>query len=236
MEPDMCYIIDSSKALRKFAYTVGGRAQPEGGKFNIDLSSIVKSLWRHRHTLEELDLDVEDNVSWGEIYGEDGLKSSEQIYADEDLVYEQLWEGEMDELDGLEMPPSDISLADFPKLKCLGLGVHTLCFLARGIGPNRLGAESISLADRLPRSLQSIRLYGKGEAEDPTLDCGTHQPDLDVDVLLEKLVAEKGERLPELVTIEGFDPVIPRAKEVPEHAYLDGDHPFLWKQPEGWLC
>ncbi|KAJ5159575.1 uncharacterized protein N7482_006579 [Penicillium canariense] len=236
VEADLCYIIDSSKALRKFTYTIGGRAYPEGGKALVDLSTLIRSLWRHRHTLEELDLDVEDNLSWGEIYGVDGVKPHEQIYDDEYLQYEELWEGEMAELDtSLETVPSDISLMDFPKLKYLSLGVHTLCFLARGIGPNRHGAESISLLDRLPGSLQSLRLYGKGEEGDPLLDRGKHQPDLDVDALLETLVAEKDEKRPGLKTIEGLDPIIPRAKEVPDHAYADGDHPLLWKEPEDWL-
>jgi hypothetical protein len=39
---------------------------------------------------------------------------------------------------------------------------------------------------------------------------------LDVDALLEILVAEKDEKLPGLKMIEGFDPVIQRAKEVPD--------------------
>ncbi|OOQ86319.1 hypothetical protein PEBR_21869 [Penicillium brasilianum] len=233
-ESEMCYIIDTSKALRKFTYTIGGRAQPEGGKVCVTLTSIVRCLWRHRHHLEELDLDVEDNVSWTEIYGNEGLESTEGIERDEDTEYEELWEGEMEELDmNLETPPANISLADFPNLKSLGLGVHTLCFLARGIGPDRLDAKSFSLVHTLPASLQSIRLYGKGEDGDPTLDPGNHQPDLDVDTLLEKLVAEKDARLPMLKTIKGFDPVIPRGKEVPECA--DEDHPLLWEHPKGWV-
>lgn len=235
-ETDLCYIIDSSKVLRKFTYTIGGRAHLEGGKVPVDLSTLVGSLWRHRHTLEELDLDIEDNLLWGEIYGVDSVKPHKQIYDDEYLQYEELWEGEMAELDtSLEAVPSDISLMDFPKLKCLSLGVHTLCFLARGIGPNRLGAESVSLVDLLPGSLQSLRLYGKGEGCDPLLNSGNYHSDLDIDALLEMIVAEKDERLPGLKIIEGFDPVIPRAKEVPDDAYEDGDHPLLWKEPEDWL-
>ncbi|KAJ5929194.1 hypothetical protein N7454_007042 [Penicillium verhagenii] len=232
-ESEMCYIIDSSKALRKFTYTIGGRAQPEGGKVSVSFTSIIRCLWRHRHHLEELDLDVEDNVSWAEIYGNEGLESTEGIEMDEDTEYEELWEGEMEELDmNLETPPANISLADFPNLKGLGLGVHTLCFLARGIGPGRLDAKSFSLVHTLPASLQSIRLYGKGDG-DSALDLRNHHPDLDVDTLLEKLVAEKDARLPTLKTIEGFDPVIPRGKEFPECA--DEDHPLLWEQPKGCI-
>lgn len=234
-ERNLCYMIDSSKALRKLTYNIGGRAHPEGGKVTGDLSTLVRSLWRYRHTLEELDLDFEDHISWGEIYGVEGVKCHEQIYEDEYLQYEELWEGEMAELDmSLETVPSDISLMDFPKMKYLSLSVHSLCFLARGIGPNRLGAESVSLVDLLPGSLQSLRLYGKGEEGDPLLDFGKHHPDLDVDALLEMLVAEKDEKLPSLKTIEGFDPVIPRAKEVPNDAYEDEGHPLLWEEPKEW--
>ncbi|KAJ5557183.1 hypothetical protein N7494_001098 [Penicillium frequentans] len=233
-ESDMCYIIDSSKALRKFTYTIGGRAQPEGGKASVTLTPIVRSLWRHRHCLEELDLDVEDNISWGELYGNEGLESTEGIDMDEDTEYEEVWEGEMSELDmKLETPPRNISLVDFPNLRSLSLGVHTLCFLARGIGPDRLDAKSFSLVHTLPASLQSIRLYGKGEEGDPILGGRKYPSDLNVDALLEKLVADKDARLPLLRIIEGFDPVIPRAKEVPE--YADEDHSLLWEQPEGWL-
>ncbi|KAJ5623066.1 hypothetical protein N7490_011671 [Penicillium lividum] len=231
MESEMCHIIDSSKALRKFTYTIGGRAQPEGGKVCVTLTSLIRCLWRHRHHLEELDLNVEDNVSSGEIYGNEGLESTEGIKRDEDTEYEEAWEGEMEELDlDLETPPPNISLKDFPNLKSLGLGVHTLCFLARGIGPDRHEAKSFSLVHTLPSSLQSLRLYGKGEEGYST---GNHQPDLDIDTLLETLVTEKSAKLPMLKTIEGFDPAIPRAKEVP--GYADEDHPLLWEQPEGWL-
>jgi hypothetical protein len=160
-DADLCYMIDSCKALRKFTYTIGGRAGFEGPTV-ISLSPLVRSLWRHRHTLEELDLDIEDNMSAGELYRMYGVERQEEIH-DEDLEYEELWEGEMAELDtSLETVPSDISLIDFPKLKRLSLDVHSLCFLARGIGPNRLGAEPVSLVDLLPGSLQSLRLYGKG--------------------------------------------------------------------------
>lgn len=229
-DTDLCYMIDSSKVMRKFTYTIGGRAGFDGPTV-ISLSPIVRSLWRHRYTLEELDLDIEDNMSARELYGMYGVERQEEIY-DEDLQYEELWDGEMAELDtSLETVPWDISLKDFPKLKRLSVGVHSLCFLARGIGPNRLGAKSVSLVDLLPGSLQSLRLYGKGEESGPMLHYG-HQPDLDVDALLETLVAEKDERLPELKTIEGFGPVIPRAKEVPDHAYGKEDRPFLWKEPE----
>ncbi|KAJ5720594.1 uncharacterized protein N7483_008528 [Penicillium malachiteum] len=206
-ESDMCHILDSSKALHKSTYTIGGRAYPEGGKVSVSLTSIIRCLWRHRHHLEELDLDVEDNVSWGEIYGNESFKleSTEGIDRDEDIEYEEL--------------------------RSLSLGVHTLCFLARGIGPysDRLDAKAFSLVHTLPASLRNLRLYGKGEKlGDPTLNLKDHwhEPNLDVDALLENLVAEKDTRLP-LLRIEGFDPVIPRAKEVPE--YADEDHPLLWK-------
>ncbi|KAJ6031519.1 hypothetical protein N7540_002251 [Penicillium herquei] len=167
---EMCYIIDSSKKLRGFTYTIGGRAHPEGGKVSVTLTSIMRCLWRHRDHLEELDLDVEHNVSWGEIYGNEGSESTEGIERDEDTEYEEVWEGEMDELDmELETPPPNISLADFSKLRSLSLGIHTLCFLARGISPDhRLDAETFSLVDILPASLEKLRLYGKGEKGDPT--------------------------------------------------------------------
>ncbi|KAJ5712733.1 hypothetical protein N7493_009201 [Penicillium malachiteum] len=192
-ESEMCHIINSSKMLRKFTYTIGGRAQPEGGSAK---------------GIDKDELQVED------------------------IEYEEVWEGEMDELDmELETPPNTgISLADFSKLRSLSLGIHTLCFLARGIGPNWIDAKAFSLVHTMPASLKNLRLYGKGEKGDPTFKLGHHEPDLDVDALLENLVDEKdhGTKLPKLKTIEGFDPVIPRAKEVPE--YADEDHPLLWKQ------
>lgn len=110
----MCYIINSSKVLRKFVYTIGGRAQPEGGKVCVTLMSLVRCLWRHCHHLEELYLDFEDNASWGEIYDSEGLEFTEGIEMDEASEYEEVWEGEMKELDhDLETPSPNISLADF---------------------------------------------------------------------------------------------------------------------------
>lgn len=40
----------------------------------MSISMLIRCSWRHRHTLEELDLDMEDNVAWGELYGEAGLE------------------------------------------------------------------------------------------------------------------------------------------------------------------
>ena len=80
----------------------------------------------------------------------------------------------------------------------------------------------------LPVSLQSIRLYGKGEESNPTLKRGDYISDLDFDTLLEMLKSwwlKKDARLQTLRPIEGCNPVIPRAKEVPE--YADEDHSFF---------
>ncbi|PYI25222.1 hypothetical protein BP00DRAFT_420722 [Aspergillus indologenus CBS 114.80] len=238
-EADLCCLIDSAKALRKFTYTIGGRMLPEGGKQTVNVSPLIRSLWRHRHTLEELDLDVEDNVSWGEIYGEEGLEpATEELDYENDEEYQEAWAEELETLDvDLEPPPTDISLADFPKLRRLSLGPHTLCFLARGIGPNRWRGESFSrfsLVDCLPRCLEVLRIYGRGEeGDDPWLTRKICSPDLDVDAELVSMMAEKPGKLPTL-TVEGFSEVIPRGRDVPEWA--GEDHPLVWKQPVGWAC
>lgn len=51
--------------------------------------------------------------------------------------------------------------------------------------------------------------------------------DLDINALLGTLVAKKDEKLLGLKTIEGFHPVIPRAKEGPDGPYGKWDHPLL---------
>lgn len=121
---------------------------------------------------------------------------------DENTEYEEVWEGEMDELDmRLETPPQNISLADFLNSRSLSLSFYILCYLARGIGLYRLDAKSFSFVHALQVLLQSIRLHGEGEEGDPTLSRGDYISDLDVDILLEKLGAQKDARLQMLRTI-----------------------------------
>ncbi|RAK73569.1 uncharacterized protein BO72DRAFT_451569 [Aspergillus fijiensis CBS 313.89] len=238
-EADLCCLIDSAKALRKFTYTIGGRMLPEGGKITVNVSPLVRSLWRHRLTLEELDLDVEDNVSWGEVYGAEGLElTTEELDHEDDEEYQEAWAEELTTLDvDLKPPPADISLADFPKLLKLSLGPHTLCFLARGIGPSRWRGEpssSFSLVDRLPRRLEVLRIYGRGEeGDDPWSTSEICSPDLYVDAELVRLMAEKQGKLPTL-KVDGFAEVISRGRDVPDWA--GEDHPLVWKQPVGWAC
>lgn len=83
-------------------------------------------------------------------------------------------------------------MKDFPQLKHLSIGAHTLCYLARGArdGKSRIDSKSFKLVDHLPSTLESLQIYGRGEAVDASYL--EYESDLDVDAQLEKLPREKG--------------------------------------------
>lgn len=236
-EHDLCRIIESPMTLKNFVFTVGGRKYPEGGIPILGMTPLLRSLWLHRHTLEELDLDMEYHATWQEFYDPDyQLDEDEGLDEYEQECYEEQYASEILELtvQEPETRPSFISLKDFPKLKRLSLGAHALCHFARGVGSNqerfpddRIGLQSFNLAEHLPPNLQYLRVYGRREGPHD-LDSSGHELDLDVDDQLERLSREMNSKS---LIIEGIDVPIPNAKTVDEWED-DNDRSLYWKDAD----
>ncbi|KAE8308046.1 hypothetical protein BDV41DRAFT_552648 [Aspergillus transmontanensis] len=220
-------IIQSSKRLRKFAFTVGGRSELEGDVTMVSPIYTLESLLTHRHTLEELDLDIQGHVWFREMFNEDrNIFRSGPDEVDEEL---QDWVAQKEEILGEESLVPDCALRSFPNLKHLSIGTHVLYCYARGFGAGRL-KEPFSLIDNLPPRLESLRIYGYG------LPGGyTHgyepPPDLDIEAQIATLLEQKDVKLPSLKVIEGVDIPIPHGHTVEN---CDRDPHLLWKREDNY--
>ncbi|CAG7980291.1 unnamed protein product [Penicillium salamii] len=231
---DLCRIIESPKALKSFVFTVGGRKNPEGGIPMLSMTPLLQSFWLHRHTIEELDLDIEYHATWQEFYDPDYQPDEDEGLDEyEQECYDEQYASDIMKLAAQkpETKPSCISLKDFPKLKRLSLGVHTLCYFARGVGPTqdrfangRIGLQSFNLAENLPPNLHYLRVYGRGEGPHD-LDSTGHGFNLDVDDQLERLSREMSDKS---LIIEGIDVPIPNSKTLDEWED-DNDRSLYWK-------
>ncbi|KAL4869022.1 hypothetical protein BDV12DRAFT_196645 [Aspergillus spectabilis] len=190
-------IIASAKRLEEVVYTIGGRI-PLNGSFIVYPHAIFNSLLSHRDSLERLDLNLEDSL-------------------DPDLLFDQkrgLETGMSDESedhDALLAYLKGASFKDFTKLKHLSIDVYQFYYFARGIG-NENNERDISLADGLPQSLESLRIYGyeEGVPYKPHLQPDLKIPDLDPHIA--NFMEEKDSKLPRLKQIEGLDKCIPDCK------------------------
>ncbi|KAJ5384396.1 hypothetical protein N7517_002307 [Penicillium concentricum] len=236
LESDLCRIIESPKTLKSFAFTVGGRKIPDGGPMTLSTTPLLRSLWFHRRTLEELDLDIESHANRREFYDPTFRPREDEGIKEDPKYYEEFYADELRELatEDLETPPSYISLKDFSQLKRLSLGVHTLCFFARGVGfgenrftNGRIGAEAFNLAGNLPPNLESLRVSGRGEGAE--YNCFDFESDLDVDDQLDRLMHEKEARSLEI--LEGIVVTIPNGKTV-DNSADENDSSLYWKDPD----
>ena len=229
---DLCRIIGSAKTLKSFTSTIGGRLYPESGNPVLCVTPILKSLWIHRQTLEELNLDMESQTPRHELYDVEYQPCQDDGMTEEDQKdYEEQWADELQELAAPEIAPVRVSLKDFPQLKNLSIGAHTLCYLARGVGDGKeqLDSKSFNLVDHIPSTLESLRIYGHGQpADTPYLD---YESDLDVNAQIEELAREKDAKLPGLKIFEGVDPCIPNGRTVDEEEDED-DLELFWKDPD----
>ncbi|CAG8382011.1 unnamed protein product [Penicillium salamii] len=234
---DLCRIIESPKALKSFVFTVGGRKNPEGGIPILSMTPLLQSLWLHRHTLVELDLDIEYHATWQEFYDPDYQPDEDEGLDEyEQECYAKQYASEILELAAQEpeTKPSCISLKDFPKLKRLSLGTHTLLYFARGVGSTqdrfangRIGIQSFNLAENLPPNLQYLCVYGRGERPHD-LDSSGHGFNHVVDDQLERLSREMSGKS---LIIEGIDVPIPNSKTIDEWED-DNDRSLYWKDPD----
>ncbi|KAB8211631.1 hypothetical protein BDV34DRAFT_87040 [Aspergillus parasiticus] len=217
-------IIQSAKRLRKFAFTVGGRSDLDGDVAMVSPIYTLESLLTHRHTLEELDLDIQGHVWFREIFDEDrDIFRSGPDEVDEEL---QDWVAQKEAILGEESLAPDCALRSFPNLKHLSIGTHVLYCYARGFGAGRL-KEPFSLIDNLPPRLESLRIYGYGL---PGGETHRYEPplDLDVEAQIANLLVQKDTKLPSLKVIEGIYTPIPHGHTVEDC----NDEHLLWRRED----
>ncbi|KAE8420345.1 hypothetical protein BDV36DRAFT_307045 [Aspergillus pseudocaelatus] len=203
-------IIQSAKRLRKFAFTVGGRWERGGDLSPVSSIALLESLLTHRHTLEELDLDIQAQVTFREMFDEDfGPPWSGPYEVDEEL---QEWMAQKEKVLGVESVAPECALRSFANLKHLSIGTHVLYCYTRGFGSGRL-EEPFSLIDNLPPRLESLRIYGYGLPGKYPHKYKTPL-DLDIEAQIAMLLEQKDAKLPSLKVIEGVDTPIPHGHSV----------------------
>lgn len=230
---ELSTVIESAKELREFTYNIGGRASGDRSNPTMYVDKVLKSLLMHRHTLESLDLDVEEQTHdlffsrHGRFLDEDenDARETEDLSREE---YEYEWADELDALRASWTEGEDsgypLRLESFGKLKHLGLGAHVLYYLARGIDQDKLEDASFSLVDHLPHTLESLRIYGYSKALKPTTT-NSGPADYPLVAQISKLLEEKGEKLPNLKVVEGVDEPIPNGDDIENP---DADDAPLW--------
>ncbi|KNG91497.1 hypothetical protein ANOM_000102 [Aspergillus nomiae NRRL 13137] len=218
-------ILQSAKRLRKFVFTVGGRSERGYDISPVSPIDTLESLLTHRHTLEELDLDIQGHLTLPEMLGEDhDAFHSGSFDEDEEL---EKWVAQKKEILAVESPAPECSLRSFPNLKHLSIGTHVLYSYTRGFGAGRL-KEPFSLIDNLPPRLESLRLYGYGlPGEYPHRS--KRSLDLDVEAQIAMLLKQKDTKLPSLKVIEGIDTPIPHGHTVED---CTGDRHLLWQRED----
>ncbi|CEJ62479.1 hypothetical protein PMG11_10976 [Penicillium brasilianum] len=162
--PYLAYVIQSSKALREFQYTIGGRGVLGGSSSLFNVKTFIKSICPHKDTLEVLDIDAESHIFYlGAFHEEEGLV---------DQVIDEITDFYRDEEDEKQeflrsFWGNSGSLKDFRALKRLSLGIGFLLYFAKGVGETDEKREPVMLPDGLPKSLEylCIRGYERGECE-----------------------------------------------------------------------
>ncbi|GFF90185.1 hypothetical protein IFM60648_08978 [Aspergillus lentulus] len=238
--PYLVYTIESAKRLEKFTYGIGGRFSKNGMLISFHPEYVFRALFAHRASLRQLDLDVEGQTRQLDLVGLRYLKyipeEEEQGSHRDDPVYLHEWADELEKLPMEEeqissnVPVDAWSLRSFLQLKDLSLGVHILYLYARGYGGEQCGNQwgdqsvndSFSLVDHLPPNLESLRIYGYKKGMKPRLR-GVPQNLLEDQ--LAKLMAEKDQKLPRLVVIEGIEEMIPNGETLEG----PGNEDKLWK-------
>lgn len=222
-------VIKSAKRLEEFTYTVGGRGSTDRSLSIFSPDHVFRALLLHADSLVHLDLDVEAETPLAETFdsalGQHFFDNSDGRSPRSQPAYQQEWADELQELqleqDGQSSP---CSLRGLTNLKNLSLGIHTLYYLARGIGADQVDDASFAIVDRLPPNLEALCIYGYERGMKPQVK---GLPDDVFDRQLEKLLAEKDTKLPRLSYIEGVEEFIENATTVKQPETNDED---LWER------
>lgn len=219
----LCSIIASSKSLRQFTHSVGGRATQDAGNWNMSFPAIMRALLIHRGTLEYLHLDTDSDYS--NILE---LEEFEEYISDVEMDVDET----DDERKAFANNKSVVQLVfsqagylrDFTALRRLSIGVR--CLFQMGCGTNGDFTDSnLSLADTLPPNLESLSIRGYQRGTNPLHDI--HLQDL-----LQKFVAGQ---LGSLKEIHGIIDYIPNSTTIhlddvdthPEKVWIDERDPII---------
>ncbi|PWY89216.1 hypothetical protein BO70DRAFT_359501 [Aspergillus heteromorphus CBS 117.55] len=211
----LAQVICSCKALRKFQFSIGGRATRDGGYPGFSAKTFIKAILTHKETLEVLDMDIDSHIV-GFTTGAD----EESLEYDFEM-YDNRAEGEED--NAMPLPEAMWtqagSLNDFRSLKRLSMGVGFLLYFAKGVmSVKGVSGEKVMLVDRLPENLEYLCIRGYEKGANP-------EHDNQIDALME-LVQMGSSKLKQ---VEGVDQLIPHGEDVDNP---DNNPHLLW-DPEG---
>lgn len=226
-------LIRSSKQLKEFTYSVGGRSSLEGGHAAVYPCLLAKALLRHRGVLEVLDLDVEGEIY--DVYEHPWQRGEEEEdWWNDDDDDNVVADGNDDAAPGESRSSRDLSIGSlvhqpndclkaFNKMTRLSIGVRFLIYLARGIDQPAMNEEddseedTFTLINTLPPNLEYLCLRGYEKGENWKRDW----------LVSELVQAQKDGKLPRLKEIVGVDKCIPNSCTIQWHN--DGE---IWKGEE----
>lgn len=210
--PYLANIIQSSKALREFQYTIGGRGVLDRSYSFFNVKTFIKSICPHKDTLEVLDIDAESHMFYLDAFHEEEGLVDQAI----DEIATDLYSDEEDEKQQFlrSFWGNSGSLKDFRALKRLSLGIGFLLYFAKGVGETDEKREPVMLPDGLPKSLEylCIRGYERGQCEK-------------WDAQIDALVAFYKSGLSKIKEITGIETTIPNARDVKRP---DDNEDSLW--------
>ncbi|KAJ5701387.1 hypothetical protein N7488_008935 [Penicillium malachiteum] len=210
--PYLAYLIQSSRSLREFQYTIGGRGVSDRSYSLFNVKTFIKSICPHKDTLEVLDIDAESNMYYFNAFNEQNSLVDQEI----DQRATDLHRDEEDEKQQFlrSLWGNSGSLKDFRALKRLSIGIGSLLYYARGIGGTDEQMEPVMLPDALPENLEylCIRGYEKGQCE---------KWDTQIDALM--TFYKSG--LSNIKDITGVEGTIPNARDVERP---DDEEDSLW--------
>lgn len=210
----ICSVITSSKKLRSFTHSVGGRATLDTGNWHMGFPAIFRALLLHRESLESLDLDTDSDYSHDleiEEFEEYLSDSVPAVDAEETEEERMAFMNQQSVVKLIFLQTG--CLRNFTALRRLSIGVQCLFQMAHGIAA---GSHSTStLADVLPPNLEYLCIRG--------YQPGIHTvQDVHIRDMFQKFVAGQ---LGSLKEIYGLNEYIPNATTV----HLDDveNHPEL---------
>ncbi|KAI9694886.1 MAG: hypothetical protein M1822_000502 [Bathelium mastoideum] len=169
-------MIKSAKRLKAYTFTIGGRVSIDDSICNTYPNGVFRALLLHRHSLEHLNLDMEEDIRTGFMLqcnrldlgndsddeGNDDNDGTEYELSEDSDFGEDLIQNkaQQDAAQPISLKLLSGSLRSFSQLKHLSIGVHLLYHYARGLGEAANVEQPFSLADSLPPKLEFLRIYG----------------------------------------------------------------------------
>ncbi|KAF5678699.1 hypothetical protein FHETE_1140 [Fusarium heterosporum] len=238
----LAVIISIPKALEELKLSIGGLWGPDGGLPIIRPSHIGRALWAHRNSLRMLDIDLsvlvhgqfdqnyETKDAVNEEYDESDPEEEYQYdeYGRDRIALDKEISIKREEVDFKIYDPTIGSFHDFPHLTHLSISINTLLGPANTLEtPNQLVEPApFRPINGLPPNLEYLCIYGYVRGKE-----------VDVDGLIDELLAGKDEKLPRLKVIKGIHEHIPclgdihgRGDEPDEDkVYVRENLKFEWK-------